>query len=78
MTEIIILGCGSSLGVPVIGCECKVCTSDLFYNKRTRCAILIKDRDTNILVDFCFEIREQLLKAKVKRLEGRNINSLSC
>lgn len=70
MLQVTVLGCGSSLGVPVIGCDCTVCTSQSPYNKRTRSSILIEGKETRILVDFGFEIREQLLKAGVKRLDG--------
>lgn len=70
MLTVTVLGCGSSLGVPVIGCDCKVCASPSPYNKRTRSAIFIEQDDTKILVDFGFEIREQLVKACVKNLDA--------
>lgn len=70
MLVIKILGCGSSAGVPVIGCNCSVCSSTSPYNKRNRSAILVSGIDTQILVDFGFDIRHQLLKAKVHKLDG--------
>lgn len=70
MLELTILGCGSSCGVPIIGCKCSTCTSPSPYNKRLRCAILIRSETTNILVDFGCDIREQLLRENVDRLDG--------
>lgn len=70
MLEIDILGCGSSLGVPVIGCGCQVCKSDSIYNKRLRSSILIKKAHTKILIDFGFNIKEQLVNAMVDNLDA--------
>ncbi|MCC2646735.1 MAG: hypothetical protein K0R02_800 [Rickettsiaceae bacterium] len=65
-----ILGCGPSVGIPIIGCNCKICKSESPFNKRTRSAILIEDTDTNILVDFGADIRMQLIREKVEKLDA--------
>jgi len=70
MLEVDILGCGSSLGVPVVSCRCLVCKSDSPYNKRLRSSIIISQNETKILVDFGFDIKEQLIKADVSDLDG--------
>lgn len=70
MLKITILGCGSSHGVPVIGCKCPVCISDSPYNKRRRSSILIEKDDVKILVDFGFDIKQQLLDANIDRLDA--------
>lgn len=70
MKELIILGCGSSAGVPVIGCKCNVCISDHPYNKRLRSSIFIRSESTNILVDFGFDIKSQLIMADVSRIDA--------
>lgn len=70
MIEITILGCGSSTGVPVIGCDCHVCKSDNPHNKRARSSILIKSKNTTILVDCGFDIRYQLLSQNVKNIDA--------
>ena len=70
MLEVNILGCGSSLGVPVIGCRCPVCKSDSPYNKRLRSSTIISQNETKILVDFGFNIKEQLIKADIYNLDG--------
>ena len=70
MLEITVLGCGSSLGVPVIGCDCAVCKSRSSYNKRSRSAIYISGNNTKIIIDFGFDIKDQLIKANIKELDG--------
>jgi phosphoribosyl 1,2-cyclic phosphate phosphodiesterase len=68
--RVTVLGCGTSSGVPVIGCTCAVCTSPEPRNKRRRCAILIEQDDTTVLVDTPPELREQCLAAGVARLDA--------
>ncbi|MFV9874454.1 MAG: MBL fold metallo-hydrolase [Rickettsia conorii subsp. raoultii] len=69
MLQVTILGCGVSIGVPVIGCDCSTCISPSKYNKRTRSAIYINDENSQILVDFGFDIRNQLLREKINKLD---------
>ena len=59
------LGTGTSVGVPMVGCECAVCTSGDPRNNRYRCAVLIKLPAGNLLIDTPPELRLQLLRAKV-------------
>jgi phosphoribosyl 1,2-cyclic phosphate phosphodiesterase len=59
------LGCGTSTGVPVLGCECAVCTSTDPHNHRNRCAAVIKTPEGNILIDTPPEVRLELLAAKI-------------
>jgi phosphoribosyl 1,2-cyclic phosphate phosphodiesterase len=59
------LGTGTSTGVPMVGCDCSVCTSSDPRNHRYRCAVLIKTPQGNILIDTPPELRLQLLRAKV-------------
>ncbi len=68
--EITILGCGSSSGVPAIGNYWGKCNPDNPKNKRLRCSILIKTKKLTILVDSTPDLRQQLLSANVKRLDG--------
>lgn len=68
--EIIVLGSGTSQGVPVVGCECKVCISDDPCDKRLRSAILIRNDKTTIVVDAGCDFRQQLLRENVKKLDA--------
>jgi len=70
MHKLTILGCGSSWGVPVIGCKCAICLSDSSYNKRLRSAITIDNEQNKILVDCGFDIRSQLLKYDIDRINA--------
>ncbi|MFC0019760.1 MBL fold metallo-hydrolase [Roseibacillus persicicus] len=56
------LGTGTSVGVPVIGCDCAVCTSTDPRNRRTRSSIVIHTDDVTILVDTGPDLREQALR----------------
>lgn len=60
------LGTGTSVGVPMLGCECPVCTSDNPKNNRFRCSVLIGTSQGNVLIDTTPELRLQLLREKVK------------
>src|SRR5919205_4265166 len=60
------LGTGTSMGVPMIGCDCAVCRSDNPRNHRYRCAVLIGTPRGNILIDTPPELRLQLLRERVR------------
>ena len=68
--RVTVLGCGTSSGVPLIGCRCPVCTSDEPRNRRRRCAILIDQGATRVLVDTPPDLRCQCLDAGVDRLDA--------
>lgn len=59
------LGTGTSVGVPMLGCDCEVCRSDNPRNQRYRCAVLIGTPEGNLLIDTPPELRLQLLREKV-------------
>src|SRR5436190_20852490 len=60
------LGTGTSVGVPMVGCECDVCRSANPRNNRYRCAVLVGTQRGNLLIDTPPELRLQLLREKVK------------
>ncbi|MBQ8674571.1 MAG: MBL fold metallo-hydrolase [Bacteroides sp.] len=63
--ELRILGSGTSTGVPEIGCNCPVCTSDDPRDNRRRASALIHaDDGSTILIDCGPDFREQMLQAK--------------
>jgi phosphoribosyl 1,2-cyclic phosphate phosphodiesterase len=71
---ITILGCGSSGGVPRVGNDWGACDPAYAKNRRRRCSILVErtqaDKKTVVLVDTSPDLREQLLDARVDRLDG--------
>lgn len=68
--RITMLGSGTSTGVPVIGCTCGVCRSSDPRNRRLRPGLKIElDRGT-ILVDAPTDLREQLLRFGLERLDA--------
>lgn len=64
------LGTGTSFGIPVIGCECAVCRSSDPRNRRTRHALLVERDGRRLLVDTPPELRLQLVRADVRRLDA--------
>jgi len=70
MLKIYFLGTGTSTGIPQIGCECEVCTSNDIKNKRLRASVLIKYSETTILIDCGPDIRQQLLTTGVQQLDA--------
>lgn len=63
--KMILLGTGTSVGVPMIGCDCAVCSSGRPRNQRTRCAALLGLPGGNLLIDTPPDLRQQLLRERV-------------
>jgi phosphoribosyl 1,2-cyclic phosphate phosphodiesterase len=68
--EILVLGSGTSHGVPMIGCDCDVCLSPNPRNKRFRPSILVRHEGKAILVDTTPELRLQSLSFDVRRVDA--------
>jgi len=68
--KITFLGTGTSQGVPVIGCDCSVCTSPDPKDTRLRVSVLLEIGDKNIVIDSGPDFRYQMLRAGVKRLDA--------
>ena len=68
--EILFLGSGTSHGVPVIGCDCPVCRSADPRNSRTRSSILVRCRGLNLLVDTAPELRIQVVRERIDRVDA--------
>lgn len=68
--RIIVLGCATSTGVPIIGCRCHVCTSTNPKNRRTRSSLFIETKGRNILIDTSPDLRFQALTHGITRLDA--------
>ncbi len=63
--ELILLGTGTSVGVPTIGCGCAVCQSADPKNQRTRCSLVLGLPEGNLLIDTSPDMRAQLLRERI-------------
>src|SRR5215831_20451024 len=68
--RITVLGSGTSVGVPTIGCECAVCTSSDPRDQRMRPSILVSYEGRNVLIDTTPDFRTQALRAHIDRLDA--------
>ncbi|MDR3059317.1 MAG: MBL fold metallo-hydrolase [Prevotella sp.] len=64
------LGTGTSTGVPEIGCQCEVCTSDDIKNRRLRASVLVSIGDKRILIDCGPDFRQQILNEEFSPIHG--------
>jgi len=67
--KFIILGCGSSMGVPRTDGYFGKCDPKNKKNYRTRCSALIKTKSENILIDSSPDLRQQLINNKIKKID---------
>jgi phosphoribosyl 1,2-cyclic phosphate phosphodiesterase len=63
--KMILLGTGTSTGVPALGCGCEVCSSGHPRNQRTRCSAILGLPHGNLLIDTSPDMRAQLLREKI-------------
>ncbi len=68
--KVTFLGTGTSQGVPVIACQCRVCLSLNPRDKRLRSAVLLEDSGTSVVIDSGPDFRYQMLRAGVKHIDG--------
>ena len=67
--RITFLGTGTSTGVPVVGCSCRICTSANPKNKRLRQSVSIESHGRHFLIDTTPDLRAQLLRHPIPRLD---------
>ena len=68
--QLTMLGSGTSMGVPSLGCPCSVCHSSDPRDNRTRPSILLAANGRNILIDTSPDFRQQALRAGLTRLDA--------
>jgi phosphoribosyl 1,2-cyclic phosphate phosphodiesterase len=68
--RITVLGSGTSVGIPMIGCRCEVCTSADPRDQRLRPSILVSYEDRHILIDTPPDFRTQALRANIPHVDA--------
>ena len=73
--QLVVLGSGTSAGVPVIGCDCETCRSEDPRDRRTRPAACVRFRDAAgtervVLIDTSPDLREQALRERLRRCDA--------
>ena len=70
MLKLTFLGTGTSQGVPMIGCDCRVCRSTDPRDKRLRTSAMVEDGTTRIIIDCGPDFRYQMLRQGVKDIDA--------
>jgi phosphoribosyl 1,2-cyclic phosphate phosphodiesterase len=68
--KLTVLGSGTSMGVPTIGCDCAVCHSPDPHDRRLRPSVLIEFGDRSVLIDSTPDFREQAIREHIHRLDA--------
>lgn len=68
--KITFLGTGTSVGIPVIGCDCRVCRSQDPHNRRLRSSLYIEAGGVHIVIDTSLDFREQALTHRIPRVDA--------
>ena len=65
-----VLGSGTSMGVPTIGCDCAVCRSLDPRDRRTRPSVMVSYNGRHVLIDTTPDFREQALREHITQLDA--------
>ncbi len=65
-----VLGSGTSMGVPTIGCRCSVCTSSDPHDQRTRPSIMLNYDGRCVLIDTTPDFRQQAIRERITRIDA--------
>jgi phosphoribosyl 1,2-cyclic phosphate phosphodiesterase len=68
--QLTVLGSGTSMGVPSIGCHCRICSSTDSHDKRLRPSLLLSRNDQNVVIDTTPDFRQQALRVGLDRLDA--------
>src|SRR5882762_1398824 len=70
LLKVTVLGSGTSMGVPTLGCPCRVCKSNDPHDKRLRPSVLISRGGQNVVIDTTPDFRQQALRIGLERLDA--------
>jgi phosphoribosyl 1,2-cyclic phosphate phosphodiesterase len=65
-----VLGSGTSMGVPTIGCDCAVCNSSDPHDRRTRPSVMIEYGGKVVLIDTTPDFREQAIREHIRSVDA--------
>ncbi len=65
-----VLGSGTSMGVPTIGCDCAVCQSSDPHDRRTRPSVMVSYNGRHVMIDSTPDFREQALRENITHLDA--------
>jgi phosphoribosyl 1,2-cyclic phosphate phosphodiesterase len=65
-----VLGSGTSMGVPTIGCDCAVCYSSDPHDRRTRPSVLVEYDQRTVLIDTTPDFREQAIRERIRKIDA--------
>src|SRR5262249_28352862 len=65
-----VMGSGTSMGVPTLGCPCRVCHSTDLRDNRTRTSVMLSRSGHNVVIDTTPDFRQQALREDVRRLDA--------
>jgi len=68
--RVTVMGSGTSMGVPTLGCHCVVCESADPHDKRLRPSLLLSRGEHNVVIDTTPDFRTQALRAGIDRLDA--------
>ena len=76
--KITVLGSGTSMGVPTLGCPCRVCASTDPHDNRLRPSLLISRGGQNVVIDTTPDFRQQAMRAGLDRLDAILLTARPC
>jgi phosphoribosyl 1,2-cyclic phosphate phosphodiesterase len=65
-----VLGSGTSMGVPTLGCDCRVCSSPDPRDRRTRPSVMVQFNGRTVLIDTTPDFREQAIREGIRGLDA--------
>ena len=70
MIRFVLLGTGTSTGIPCVGCECDTCISEDIKVTSLSTSLLIQSETTTVIIDTSADFRQQMLRHSVKQIDG--------